>query len=325
MVKKLSLMILGLSVSGIAAAGMYSTPPVPTCVPGDVTVPCEASLWDLGVQALYLQPIYNGSRAFLPAPEGLRAVEPDFGWGYRVEGSYHFNTGNDITMNWLHYDVDDDNLGTFNGQYVQLLPGGSAVVLPATFSAFITNKLEQVNLVVGQHVDFGLFKKVRFYAGAQYSDIQADALCTYNISPIFAAAIGGVRGPVNSDFNGFGPTMGVDYSYVLPYGFSLTANTSGSILYGTARFESMNIYNNGLIPASIYGSRKQIVPSIEAKVGAAYAYPLAQGLLRIEGGYQAINYFNALQGPQLTAPTKLASSDFGLHGPYLGVKWLGSA
>ncbi|WP_131782081.1 Lpg1974 family pore-forming outer membrane protein [Legionella gresilensis] len=325
MVKKLSLMILGLSVSGIAAAGMYSTPPVPTCVPGDVTVPCEASLWNFGVQALYLQTEYNGSRAYLPAPGGLKAVEPNGGWGYRVEGSYHFSTGNDITMNWLHYDVDDDNLGTFSGQYVQLLSTGSAVVLPASFRGFVSNKLEQVNLVLGQHVDFGLFKKIRFYAGGQYSDIQADAECFYNISPIFAAAIGGVRGPVNSDFNGFGPTIGVDYAYILPYGFSLTANASGSILYGTARIESMNIYNNGLIVGSMYASRKQVVPSLEAKVGAAYNYPVAQGLLKIEGGYQALNYFNALQGPSLVAPTLLTNSDFGLHGPYVGVKWLGLA
>ncbi len=318
-------MILGLSVSGFSAAGMYSTPPVPTCVPGDVTVPCEARLWDIGVQALYLQPIYNGGHAYLTAETGgLRAIEPDFGWGYRVEGSYHFKTGNDVTMNWLHYDVDD-HLGNFSGQYPQLLPTGTVTLIPTTFRAFVSNKFDQVNLIVGQHVDMGLLKNARFYAGGQYANIRVDSVLFYNVRPPFLNSIGGARGPNNIDFNGFGPTIGINYSYALPYGLSLTANTASSILYGSSRFEAMTIYNNGLVVRPMYASKKQIVPSFEVKLGANYAYPLAQGLLSIEGGYQALNYFNALQAPSSFASTVLSSSNFGLYGPYFGVKWLGAA
>ncbi|WP_419419863.1 Lpg1974 family pore-forming outer membrane protein [Legionella sp. D16C41] len=325
MVKKITSIILGLSVSGVAAAGMYSAPPVPTCVPGDVTVPCETNFWDLGVQALYLQPLYTDGRSFFPADTGvLRAIEPDFGWGYRVEGSYHFSTGNDITMNWLHYDVDNSDLGHFRGAYRQLLPNGSVVNLPANFHGLVSNKFEQVNLVMGQHVDLGLLKKARFYAGGQFAKIQVEGLHFYNISPIFASSIGGVREPINADFNGFGPTIGIDYSYGLPYGLRITANTSASILYGSARLEGMTIYNNGLIVSSTYASRKRIIPSFEAKVGAAYAHPFAQGLLNIEGGFQALNYFNALETPTIGF-TNIITSNFGLYGPYFGVKWLGSA
>src|SRR3989338_274579 len=150
MLKKTTMAVLGLSISGMAAAGMYSAPPAPTCVPGDVTVPCEAKLWDLGIQALYLRPVLDADRAYESLSNDghhYNNLDTDWDWGFRLEGSYHFSTGNDITMNWSHYDNDQYHDG-FNGTLA--IPGFS--VLPfADYAVQSQNKFDQVNLVFGQH------------------------------------------------------------------------------------------------------------------------------------------------------------------------------
>lgn len=325
MLKKTTLAILGMGVSSMVTAGMYATPPAPTCTPGDVTVPCEAKMWDLGVQALYLRPIFDADKGYNIANiNQYREVDNDWGWGYRLEGSYHFSTGSDITMTWVHYDVDSNN-----GQYAGSFPAGQFLV-NANYNLSTSNKFDQVNLVMGQHVDMGLLKNARFYGGLQYANIRSNGQLAYTVvSPAIQNLTRGVFGTEDTDFNGVGPVIGIDYSYDLTQNFSITANTAASILYGSARFSSGTSFGVGLVPVSLYAGKKAIVPSLEAKLGANYAYAMAQGILNIEAGYQALNYFNALENfnPQaLILPgTGMRSNDFGLYGPYFGLKWLGNA
>lgn len=325
MLKKTALAILGLAASGFASAGMYSPPPAPSCTPGDVTVPCEAQKWDIGVQALYLKPVLSARRGYEISSAATNATElsQDWGWGYRLEGSYHFNTGNDITMTWMHYDADA-NHGPFTG--ILPIPPTNPSAWPIT--TYTDNKFDQVNLIMGQHVDMGLLKNARFYGGLQYAKIRNDQRDNYAAFPAFLRqqGVGAVYHSNNTDFNGVGPVVGIDYAYDLPSGFSITANTAGSILYGTSRYSSNLILGpSGLVPASVYASKKAIVPGMEAKLGLNYAYELAQGMLNIEGGYQVVNYFSALETRDYFGTGRAGSSDFGLYGPYLGVKWVANA
>lgn len=329
MLKKTTLSFLFLACSGFATAGTMGTAPV--CTPGDVTVPCASKKWDLGVQALYLRPAYTtlgyAPVSALDSTAALQHVEPDWNWGYRLEGSYHFDTGNDITLNWSHYDVDS-RLGVYSGQYLQLgVPGVFPTrVIASNYQVFLDNKYNQVNLVLGQQVDMGLLKKARFYGGLQYADIRVDSTSYFTLTnPVFLAITGGgVKDFINTDFTGAGPVLGIDYSYDLTSALSITANTAGSLLCGTSRYNFSTAYVNGLVAASLYNSKKIIVPSLEAKLGAKYAYEMAHGVVNLEGGYQIVNYFNALQAKPVTSST-LVTSNFGLYGPYLGVKWLGNA
>lgn len=324
MLKKTTLAILGLAASGFASAGMYSTPPAPSCTPGDVTVPCVENKWDLGVQALYLKPVYSAAKGYNltnPLTSNFQELDSKWDWGYRLEGSYHFNTGNDLSMTWIHYDVNSNH-----GNYTGALPLPFTSITP--FSTGLANKFDQVNLVMGQHVDFGLLKNARFYGGLQYAKIRVDQRNHFATIPAAYAAmgVGAIDQFDNSDFNGAGPVVGIDYSYDLPQSFSITANTAGSILYGSSRYSSgVVLQPNGLVPISAYANKKSIVPSLEAKLGLNYAYEMAQGALNIEGGYQAINYFSALENRTLFGFGNVASSDFGLYGPYLGIKWVANA
>lgn len=131
-----------------------------------------------------------------------------------------------------------------------------------------------------------------------------------------------IEGVYNSGFNGLGPVMGVDYSYHLASGLSLAANTAGSLLYGSARYSNPLVFNNGLVSLSDYRSAKNIVPSLVATLAASYVRPIGQGMLNIEGGYQVVNYFNGLLA-RSNGDQSIVTSDFGLYGPYFGLKWLG--
>ncbi|KTD14006.1 Lpg1974 family pore-forming outer membrane protein [Legionella israelensis] len=321
MLRKTILTALGLAASSFALAGM---PGSKACLQGNVTVPCETKKWDIGVQALYLKSAFDADYVYGLAQNGFyRDADNDWDWAFRLEGSYHFSTGNDITMTWIHYDTGDHH-GGFNG----LIPlNESFIALNIPYVLRIDNQFDQVNLVMGQHTDVGLFKNIRFYGGLQYADIRVDASNNFLITPtlLVAAGVRAVRQYHNTDFNGVGPVIGIDYAYNLTDGFSVTANSAMSILYGTGRFSDGYLFSNDLIPVANYGSKKMVVPSLEAKLGVNYAFSMAEGVLNLEAGYQAVNYFNALQTRGLNATGTPTNSDYGLYGPYLGAKWVGYA
>lgn len=345
MFKKL-LSLCGLVCTSLATAGTMG----PICSPGPVVVPCDTRFWDFDVQGLYLKPAYSASLAFAPTidatpgfglannrlvfapadPTDLsnQQIAPDWGWGYRLKGAYHFGTGLDLEMNWSHYDVDD-NLGRYRGEYWQLFPV-TMLALPleaevANYDLYMNNTYDQVNLVMGQAVAMGLRKNARFYGGLQYASIRVNKTSVYEITtnPIFILLTGGGVRDINStDFKGVGPVVGIDYSYALLSGLSVTANTSGSLLYGTSRFDLATAYSNALIVNSSYASKRTVVAGLEAKLGASYAYALMDGFFNLEGGYQVTNYFSALEAmPAFNG--SLIKSNFGLFGPYFGVRWFG--
>jgi hypothetical protein len=324
MLKKTTIAVLGLAASGLATAGTMG----PACVPESVTVPCAAQLWDLGAEALYFRSMFGAQKTyqlkFDPTTASLapriKDVRNDWDWGYRLTGSYHFNTGNDVTVNWTHF---HSNARAAN---ILTLIAGTDLLMPSDFVG--KDRFDQVNIVMGQHVDLGMRDHMRFYAGMQYANIQAMAQ-TFITNPAIVAAVGSPLNLFdNTDYKGFGPSIGIDYSYDIYNGLSLTANGSGSILYGTSRYhEGLVVTDFNLIEAQVYARKKAVVPSLEAKLGLNYAYNFAQGTVNINAGYQAINYFSVLttQPFQMLTNLDFASVNYGLFGPYFGLKYVGNA
>lgn len=366
--KKTAVAVLALGSSAAFAGTMG-----PVCTPGNVTVPCESQAWDVGIYALYLKPNYSSDHSWV----GVRSSDarnftyvdndPDWQWGFKLEGSYHFSTGNDVNLNWSHLASDSStkrHRHVFARERLEILdPDGPGSLFSASVDGHTDHaysykpRWDAVNLEFGQHVDFGALKNVRLHGGVQYARIKTEWAANANtrVTGTVTGVEGfpafddlSVTGTVNHNrqmvaemsYNGFGPRIGADMAYDVGNGFSIYANGATAILVGKSKFSrSVNhaLSATGTIvdgtetdtgsvgpfttSRNVSGSRTAIVPEVEAKLGAKYTYAMAQGDLTLDGGWMWSNYFHAQQH---AVAFHNAESDFGLQGPYLGLKWVGS-
>ena len=177
-------------------------------------------------------------------------------------------------------------------------------------------------------------KKVRFHGGFQYAAIKT-TVTNVALSPSRAVAAVADQeityAASRMKYSGFGPRVGVDLIHDFGYAFSIYANAASALLVGTRSFDvsavgeqintsptfSLTPYTN-----TASSSNTIIVPELEAKVGITHTHNTANGDLSIDAGWMWVNYFNVQSYPRnVTGELK---SDFGVQGPYVGLKWLGN-
>lgn len=319
--KKTAVAVLALSSSAVFAGTMG-----PICTPGNVTVPCEKTAWDFGGYALYLQPAYSADYVYqffsLPIPPASNIVIQDFhdnnqrwGWGFKLEASYHFNTGNDFNINWYHwrktnnrnysnifFELDDTLFGPLDA-FVQIKPEWDAA-----------------NFEFGQIANFGDCKDIRFHAGVQYARVKHTFTADGDFSPGPAVTPAFFKTHA-TDFNGFGPRVGMDLDYYFNNGFGIYGNFAAAILAGSSKFNSEFILPNLILYNS--GSKTTIVPELETKLGAKYTYAMAQGDLTLDAGWMWVDYIDVNHFVEVFALTN-KESNFALQGVYFGLNWLGN-
>lgn len=336
--KKTAVAVLALS-SGAVFAGTMG----PVCSAVNVTVPCESTAWDLGAKALYFQPNVGAANAgmakTITSGSGQTVnlgKNPKWGWGWMIEGSYHFNTGNDINLNWYHVGTNRtggfNGSGTVNANFIdQLFSSASTFVINSITlnqaNAKVDPQWDAVNLEFGQHVDFGENKSIRFHGGVEYARLAANTslslagsvVTTTGTTPTF-----NIYTSNNPTYNGFGPRAGADMSYDWGNGLGMYANGAMALLAGTSKYSSKSINNvtGGTLTTS--GSTNTVVPELEAKIGATYSYAMAQGDVTFDVGWMWINYFNPLRAQDNQLLDAPSVGDFGLQGVYFGLKWLGN-
>jgi len=307
--KKTAVAVLALGSSAVFAGTMG-----PVCTPGNVTVPCERTAWDFGGQALYFEPTLGIGDGFEFDDFDGRFGDGRFGgfrqfhsfnnnwnWGFKLEGSYHFHTGNDINVSWYHLDNDNDH----------------------RFGRFRMHDQPQwdaVNVELGQHVDFSEWKVIRFHGGVEYARLENNRHA--RMDGFVFEGFDGRHSRDNHTFNGFGPRFGADMTYMLGNGFSVYANGATALLIGSSKFDHRI---HPFFGFSHDNSRTLMVPELEGKLGGKYTYPMAQGDLILDVGYMWINYFNA-HHTIVRRPfhVDVRENDVAFNGLYFGLKWVGN-
>jgi hypothetical protein len=309
--KKTAVAVLALSSSAVFAGTMG-----PVCTAGNVTVPCERNAWELSAYALYLKASYNHDLAWFGAtvPAGTATTsfidsDLDWGWGFRLEAAYHFLTGNDFNVNWSHYNHSSDLNYSVTGADA------------GTYFVDIEPRWDAVNLELGQHVNFGEFKNIRFHGGVQFVRIKTE-LSQTGVTPA-GVALGGGFG-MSSRFNGFGPRTGADMSFDWGNGFGIYAKPAAALLVGKSKFSGANSSGTPATTSSVYGSRTAIVPELEAKLGLTYGYAMPQGDLALDAGWMFVDYIGGQDNAIFMDGFAPGHTDFALQGPYIGLKWVGS-
>jgi len=201
MFKKTAIAALVLGFSGAASAAMYAPAPAPSCAAGNVTIPCERNAWDLGIDALYQRPEIS---SVLASNDDFRAK---YGWGFRLEGSYHFGTGNDVSLNWSHIKRTEDN------------------VLILDTSTNVEAKMDMVNFEFGQMVNFGESVSTRFHGGLQYLSFTGKAT---------------QASTAEHKVTGFGPRAGLMTKYDFGNGFGVYGDLAAAMLLGKETTTNLN-------------------------------------------------------------------------------------
>ncbi len=295
MFKKTAIAALVLGFSGAASAAMYAPAAAPACSAGNVTVPCEGNAWDLGIDLLYLRNQENilSGEQHQTTNEGFQA---DRGYGFRLEGSYHFGTGNDVNINWSHYSktTSQDNFFVDNS------------------TDELKSKMDVVNFELGQHIDVGEMWNLRVHGGLQYAKLHNQVRFDVN------EGVANFEGDVTAKVRGFGPRVGMDSSYDFGNGFALFANGAVSILNAKySEHVDLAIVQDGHHGINFTDgmTRHMTTTATDARIGAMYTHAMAQGDLTIRGGYQVNNFINANNGV----------SDLSWDGWFIGLKWVGNA
>ena len=333
----LNLKATALAVIALGSSAAFAGTMGPVCSAVNVTVPCENTAWDIGGRALYMQPTtttgYGVGTVVQNTSSYTFGANPAWGWGFQLEGSYHYSTGNDFNLNWYHF-RSGGQTNTLAAPVTFAAASNIFIASNATVNAAeasVSPAWDQVNMEFGQHVDFGENKFARFHGGMNFSRVANTGYRYVDISstPITQAAtpetLYNNTITRSSVYNGFGPRVGMDLNYEWGNGVGVYATGALSVLAGSSKASSTvtdwNKAENGYVFSL---SQARVVPELDAKLGAMYTYAMAQGDLSLDIGWMWAHYTNALFGGDYILQAKPQSYDFGIQGLYFGMKWIGN-
>lgn len=269
---------------------------------------------------------------------------------YRLEAAYGFCNGvNDIRLRWTAFSTtttDDraalpDASGTIFIDIqvpaaVDVFAGGIATSVACEESL----KYYSVDALLGQYVFTGHTYTVSLQGGFQYYNLRSFEKYVYELGGFVT-----VNALYEDRVNGIGPELAIDFRYILPFcpwtcaDISFVANAKGALLVTNNHAKLNSSINVNVIPQPSLDfeneSHWRIVPEMEYQLGFNYFCYNDFCTFSFEIGYEFLSYHNCLDkvrvfdAVDLSTPQIISNlgisiddySDFGLHGPYLAVRF----
>jgi len=266
------------------------------------------------------------------------SLSPKFSPAFRVGARYMPDSSNDIELNWTH--LYSTTNGSFSATGSQMV-GPPYLIGPESGMYSLANgnvkfAYDSVKFDGGHTFCADCSFQLRVFGGVEVARIGQD------LTGLFQSADGTASNgyTTNSLFTGAGPRLGLKGQYDLN-NFQFIGEFAAAGLIGTSQ-SRINITTTSptLTGNSQYLSSPnatQVIPSIDARLATAYSFPATDyGKFRIELGWQASVYFNAISQYSLTqVPTAIIlppvgiflateqhlQSNFTDQGPYLMGSW----
>ncbi len=302
--------------------------------------------WEVSGTLSYLQPgagnlEYGTLTTPLPLPTpnwSNQSFKPNFSPSFTIGARYIASDSSDIQLNWTHLHATTDD--SFFASPTQMVGPpyliGPESALYKTGSGTVKHSYDAVNVDAGHTFCVECSFQLRAFGGVEVARIGQD------LSGLFQST-GGVASSANtvtSLFTGAGPRLGMKGQYALG-DFQLIGEVAGAALIGTGQ---SRIDFTTVSPALGTNSQSltspdatRVVPSIDARLATAYTFaPSDYGLFKVEVGYKAAVYFDAVNQYALTnVPTSLTLPPVGIYlatqqhllsnytdqGPYVTASW----
>lgn len=283
--------LIGLLSSLSAQAGVYQ------CKPDTVSVPCAASRWMFGGDALYLQPA-AGSLFVNGFGAQIQSYNMSPAWAFKISAAYFFGKANDFNINWTYFNTSEQMVDNQGVKYNQ---GGAGTVFDDA------NKFSVVNLELGQHIDVGEFWDMRFHLGMQIANTKDRDTATRSDNRALVSD--------TLKINMVGARAGLNLDYTFYEAFKLYVNGALGLLYAGEGLhhstQGIFVSNTGFPTMTINQNRNQTAIAVDYTMGLSYHYALCQGDLTTNVGWTAYHW------------SVSTFSQIGYQGLLFGLNWKG--
>ena len=315
------------------------TPPPPNPTSVYLSSPCYC--FEAGFSPLYLQPSANNldyaaeAEPFdfaVPNPALspnwiIYDISPGYHFGFDAEIAAIFHGVNSrLSLDWERFHMDNES-NAQNVPSVDMIGPFFEIGPDASFykksTGYVNFHFEEINLDYGTLVNFGNRLSMELFSGVSFSRIiqyRKTHFADYQ-----HAAQRTIKVP--SKFWGIGPQIGVDFAYRIIEGLKFIGNTKASLYVGrlwnkttySTTSNELNVLggpNPNIQTTTVY-NRAGVVPGFEGMLGFAYDIPfLCNYLVKLEAGYLAQIYLNAIRSIDMGSEVSLTGAQTGATGVY---------